>query len=333
QKVTDISEAICKLERCSNLSASNLAKWVRNKAVNTGFENQDPGDASMPVFWTRTPATIPAAVYRDDTDSALGDWSVRIAGSGAGNQGLEQQLLKYEPLTSYGIKLRAKVNTGSSLTADVYDYTANTQLGSVLITGTNWTVYTFGASTPAAANHDIRIRIYSSGSGFVDEVSMLPQHYNSSIPNGSFETPDQFDPALPRFWSRGASTTAANVVADSSQSVSGLRSLMLNTAASGGQPQERFYNWKGYKQNGAYELTVTARTNNSAAGGRISIIDTTTNTTLASTTATTSSWTTSTVSFTAPSDYNHVLKVVIGHDNPSIPGGALWVDDLAVTLQ
>jgi hypothetical protein len=119
----------------------------------------------------------------------------------------------------------------------------------------------------------------------------------------------------------------ANVLLDTADKHSGLSSLKLVSAA-GSEEQELFYEWKGYKPSGAYTVTIEGKSSG-AAGGKVAIIDTSSNTELASTVISASNWTASTMTFTAPSAYDRTLKIIITHNNPSV-AGTVWVDEMNI---
>lgn len=329
--ILDISEASCKLEPCPGYIGSILAKWSRNKTVNVGFEDIEPTDATLPVFWTRY-NSVAANVYRDDSDAALGHASMRIVGDNGSIHGFEQRLFTYEPDTSYSIQLKGKADAGTTVTADVYDYTAQQQLGFVSFSDESWTNAHFAIRTPSAAGHDVRVRVYTEGSASIDEVYSFPSDHNSSVPNGSFEVPDQFDDTLPRFWQRGGLTTANGARTDLTESQSGVGSLKISTVPAGSR-QELLYSWRGYRPGGPYTITAAGKTNGTLAGGSIVVVDATTSTLLAEIQITGTSWDSYNESFTAPTAYDHVLQVIVAPDNPAVPGGLLWVDDVALNEQ
>lgn len=337
QTVTDITESICKLESCPQLIASNMAKWSRNKAVNPGFENQDPTDATLPVFWTRWQSNSSTA-YLDDSDPALGSWSTAVKTNGSTWQGLRQELENYEPNTPYTVSFMGKTDGSLSARVQLYDLTTSTNLGQYVFSDTDWTQHSFTATTPEEG-HEVVIRLFhanytpANAGAWYDEVHAFPHLHGSHIPNGSFEVIDPLTSAnLPRFWEAGETTNISNIEMDTSNRTSGLQSLKLTTAAND-NPQELYYLWKGYRPDELYEFTVTAKTNGSAAGGRVKVIDTSDNdAVLVNISITSTAWATSTVNFTAPEDYDHVLKVIITHNDPQVNDGILWVDDIAASL-
>jgi hypothetical protein len=183
----------------------------------------------------------------------------------------------------------------------------------------------------------LKIRLYQSsytplnGTVEFDEVMALPDGSASQLANGGFESADYANSTLPRYWKRGPSTAAGNASINNTEASDGLQSAQLTTAADGAV-QELYYEWKGYKPSGSYQLKFQGKTNGSTAGGLVKIIDTNTNTVLASSSTNNTSWSASTFNFTAPSAYDHTLKVVITHDNPSITEGTLWLDEIQLIL-
>ncbi|PYI52155.1 carbohydrate binding domain-containing protein [Paenibacillus flagellatus] len=335
--VWNVADALCKEELCSAYSASGVAKWSENKAVNAGFELVSPADGTLPLYWFRWQST-PATAYRDDTAPYAGDGSATVKTNGSTWQVLEQPLPGYEPNTAYTVTFKGKTNGIVGGRAQAYDYTTGTVLGSLLFSNTSWQPLSFSFTTPASSGNNVRIRLYHSsattpnGIAYFDDVRVLPHLFDSRVPNGSFETADRFDPSLPRYWKRGTATAAAGAALDPSAFVSGGRSLKLSTVA-GGAAQELVYDWKGYKPGAGYKLTVQGKTNGSAAGGRVKIVDTSTSAVIAETPVAATAWTGYTVTFTAPAAHDRTLRVVVTHDDPTASGGVLWIDDLGITFQ
>lgn len=336
--IWDIGNAICQEERCLIYSAAGISLWSRNKAINTGFESIDAVDATLPRYWKRWQANASTA-YLDTSDVYLGKQSAVVKTDGAMWHVLEQKIEDYQPNTPLVVSFAGKTNGLVGGRVEVLDQTTTTVLGSKTFTDTTWTKLSFTTDElPAASGHNILLRLYSTdytvtnGEIRFDEVRALPLHFDSHIPNGSFETEDMWDSTLPRLWARGASTISANAVIDPSTESMGEASLKLTTTP-GGAAQELIYEWTGYKPSGSYELLVDAVTNGAASGGKIKVVDVTASTTLAEVTVSGTVWAEYADEFTAPSNYDHVLRVIITHQNPAVSDGTLWVDDFSIALQ
>ncbi|MDF2657684.1 MAG: hypothetical protein K0Q94_475 [Paenibacillus sp.] len=320
----------------SYLIRTTAALWSRNKVVNNGLEVIDTLDATLPANWTRFHATS-ANVYLDDTDAYLGQRSAAVKTNGSTWVALEQKLDQYEPNTPYKVTFYGKTDGAVSARGEAFDYTTNTVLGTLYFSNTSWTSHSFSFTTPVASDHNIRIRLYHTGYAtpnavaHFDEVRALPLLYESAVPNSGFEVGAYFNDTLPRFWYRGSGSDAANVLRDDTAQSTGLQSIRLTTAT-GGAAQSLYYDWYGYKPGGTYTVTASARTNGSAAGGRLKVVDIETNTELVSIPVTATSWTTHTATFTAPIAYDHRLRVYVTHNNPAVAGGELWVDDFGIVL-
>jgi hypothetical protein len=339
QRVIDIIDAGCKLETCRITSAGAIAKWNRNKLVNTGMEVRSPSDNTLPMYWARWQATSTTA-YRDDTAPYSENYSATVKTNGTSWQVLEQRIPKYEPNTSYTVKFAGKTNGNVSGYAAARNMSTSSHLGDTTFSNTSWSDQSLSFITPTATSDDVRIRLYHSaytptnGIAYFDNVMALPYLYDSHIPNGSFEITDMWDTTRPRFWERGATTSVSNVVVDNSTtSVSGLQSLKLLTDNAGNTSQELIYWWKGYKPNGSYTVTVKGKTNGTNGNGRVKVIDTSNgDAVLVNILVNNSNWTTYSTTFSAPASHDHVLKVIVTHDNPTNDNGTLWVDDLGIYL-
>ncbi len=330
--VRDIANAVCEVDGCVTVIAPAIAKWSANKVVNFGFEKADPADATLPQRWTRFQSTSATAAITN-SDPGMNDSSVLITTNGTSWQVLEQKLEDYEPNTPYTISFLGKKYGTTDGRVQLYDYTANTSLGQLIFSDTDWTRNQFTVTTPEAG-HDVRVRLLTSaytpvGSsvGF-DDVHAYPSLAVGEIANAGFETADKWDSTLPRYWVRGMSTTPSNAVIDNTDRSAGLSSLKLVSAGSGIN-EELSYTWNGFKPNASYTVSFAGKVNGSA-GGRVKIINATTNAVLVDQAITATSWETSATTFTAPSAYNDTLKVILTHDNPSA-AGTMWVDELSAT--
>jgi hypothetical protein len=330
--VWDIANAVCEKDTCRSEVASSLVKWDRNKTINMGFELVDPVDATLPKNWNRWQSNSTTA-YLSNIDPYMNQYAAHVKTNGTSWQVLEQRLDQYEPNTLYTISYMGKKYGSVEGRVELYDYTAGVVLGSQLFTDTSWTRKGFTAKTPAAG-HNVRIRLYTSALapagqeiGF-DDVLVYPSLAAGELPNASFESQDRLDPTLPMFWTRGALTGTGNAIIDPTDRSAGINSLKLVSTGSGDN-QELVYTWKGYKPSGSYNVSLKAKTSGSA-GGKLQIIDTVTSAVLVTSTLSASSWTTSTAAFTAPAAHDHILKVVITHNNPAV-AGTLWLDELMVS--
>lgn len=330
--VWDIANAVCERDTCKLNVAASLAKWNRNKTIHTGFEMADPLDATLPKSWNRWQSNSTTA-YLSQVDTYSNSYSARVKTNGTTWQVLEQKLENYEPNTPYTISFMAKKYGSVDGRVQLFDYTTSTVLGQIFITETNWTRKVFTAVTPDSG-HDVRIRLYHTNYqpagqeiGF-DNVLVFPELAAGELPNASFENFDSLDSTLPLYWQRGDLTVAGNVLIDATDRTAGHNSLKLVSTGTGVN-QELLYMWKGYKPSGSYNISLKGKATG-IAGGKVQIIDTSTNTVLAATTISASTWTASTVSFTAPAAHDHTLKVVITHNNPGAPG-TLWVDEIMVS--
>lgn len=334
-EVWEIADVLCKEDLCTSVVAAGVAEWSRSKVVNSGFEYADLTDSTLPAQWGRWQATSSTA-YLDSIDPAKEDRAVIVKTNGTLWQALEQKVLDYEPNTEYTVTFKGKTNGQVGGRVDVLDFTTSSLLNNEVFYDTSWSDHSFTFTTPASG-HDIRIHLYQSdytpidGIVYYDEVRMLPALYNSHVPNGSFESVDRFDASLPAYWFRGGSSNVSNVRIDTSNRTSGSQSVKLSTL-SGGAAQELLYQWYGYRPGATYNLTVKGKTNGSLAGGRVKVVDASTNTVLEDVSITGTSWSTYTASFDAPMNHDHQLKVVITHDQPATAGGDLWIDDLGITL-
>lgn len=337
-EVWDIANAVDKTAMdYYGYGPSGVAKWSRNKLINNGFETQDPADSTLANYWSRYQSS-PSTCYNDTASPYQGEYCILVKGNGVSNQIAEQKLVDYEPNTKYTVKFAYKTNGVVNAQLDVYNYTDSQLLATDKIySGTSWTTNSFTFTTPSVEGKDIRIRLYNSdytkstGIVYYDEVYALPDLYNSDIPNGSFEVSDIWDSTLPQYWVRTSTTQASKAIISNDSSTSGTKCAKLTTV-SGGAAQQLVYKWQGYKPGASYHITISGKADSTSAGGRLRVIDETSGTTLSTIEFTDSNWTTHTADFNAPTPYDHTLKVIIEHKDPSISSKNFWIDDLGIYL-
>ncbi|QNK57225.1 carbohydrate binding domain-containing protein [Paenibacillus sp. PAMC21692] len=329
--IADITRQVCEQNTCSVYLNSILAQWSRNKLLNTGFETIDTQHSDQAMFWEPYGMVTSGSVKRVQSDAASGKWSISITGDGSTAIGLQQQLADYEPNTPYQFSLKAKASAIEPVVVEVYDATAAVMLGAGTVSGVDWTSYSLLANMPAAAGHDIRIRVYTVGTANVDDVRGLPELYRSQLPNGGFETTDLWDDILPKYWKRGDDSSAETVYLENTAPDTGLQYLTLETAADG-SPQQLNFVWNGYEPGASYTLTATGKTAGAPAGGKITITDMSNAAVLAELTFTSASWVTDLATFTTPAAFDHRLLVTVTHDDPTEPGGRFQADSLGIYL-
>ncbi len=330
--VRDITNAVCEVDGCATVMATGTAKWSGNKLVNYDFKQAVPLDPTLPQSWTRFQSTSDTAALTG-TDPGMNDSSLLITTNGTSWQIVEQRMEDYEPNTPYTLSFLSKKYGTVNGRVQVYDYTTSTNLGQLIISNTSWTRSQFTVTTPEAG-HDVRIRLYTSaltpaGSsiGF-DDIHAYPSLSDGEIANAGFETADTWDSTLPRYWVRSTSTTPANAVIDTTDRSAGINSLLLESSGDG-VSQELSYTWLGYRANALYTVNFASKVDGNS-GGKLKIINTTTNTVLVDQTISSTSWATFTTTFNTPTAYNDRLKVILTHDNPSAAGRA-WIDELNIT--
>lgn len=327
--VWDIANAVCNLDPCGTELTSLVSKWSPNKLHSGNFEVADPADPTLPAGWTRFSSTS-STVSRVTTGAGLNSAAVSVTSGGSTAHGLEQQIVAYEPNTEYTISFLGKRVDSLDGRVQLYDYTANQVIEETTFSNTSWGRHSFTAVTPAAG-HDIRVVLLTASASpsgktvLFDDVRALPTAAFGETANMGFETADRWDSTLPRWWQRGSGTVAANAVIDTAQLANGLRSAKIVSQANG-VGQQLSYSWTGYTPGKTYTVSFDAKATGSS-GGRLQIIDTTSNTVLVSVASSGSGWNHYSDTFVVPTAYDHVLKVVITNDDPNAAGTA-WFDNI-----
>lgn len=323
-RVNDIAMAVDERYGLGSVGLGLLSGYYWNKVINAEFETQQTNGTPLPGYWRELwPAT--GTRVREQAHATLGRWALTISGNG--NQtGLEQILTSYEPGVPYQLLLRGRTIGGARVTADVYDYTAGTSLGSVSLTESTFTDRTVTTVPLPPARHDVRVRVYSAGTAYVDVVRSQPAPVGSEIPGGGFELAAKTDSTLPRYWSRATGTEPAAATLDSVHH-GGARSLKLTTQPDG--PHALSGTWRGYRPGGTYTLEAFARS--TTVSGTVNVVDSATGEQLARldfTPDTVGAWAKRSTTFRAPDAYNRTLRVQI--TVPAATAGAFWADEISV---
>jgi hypothetical protein len=135
------------------------------------------------------------------------------------------------------------------------------------------------------------------------------------------------------YWNRSGNASASTVSLDSSKQVKGAQSVKLATNPVSGE-QSLSYDLNGLQAGKTYRLTFYAKTNGSAAQGKVSVTNSGT-ALFAPVTIKSTAWTQYQTTFVAPSQnfYENNLKLTLTHANPAVAGGTVWFDQVAVTAQ
>ncbi|WP_135557601.1 hypothetical protein [Paenibacillus cymbidii] len=335
REVWDIANAICRTDICTVYPASGVFKGSPNKTSNPGFELASTTDATLPAGWDRWLSTASTA-FVSGTSPYAGKHVAVLRTDGAAVQGLEQKLTGYEPQTAYTVAFSGITDGTVSGTVEAYDVTAGSTLSSRTFANTAWADDTFAFVTPPAG-HDVRIRLHPASSAPAgaevqfDEVRALPALADSDLPNGGFETADLYDAALPRYWKRNGGNTTAEVKLDAADKSAGTSALHVTSSASAAI-KFLYYEWKGYVPNASYTMSFAGKVAGAGTTGRVRVTDLTAGVDLTSRTFTNTSWAAQSVTFTAPSAPDHVLRIMATVDNSTTAGHEAWFDEMGVVL-
>ncbi|WP_127585926.1 hypothetical protein [Paenibacillus koleovorans] len=158
-------------------------------------------------------------------------------------------------------------------------------------------------------------------------IAKLMEWDPAKLANRGFEWPSKNDATLPVRWNRSQATSATAYL-DSSNKRAGKYGLTL--VSNGTSWQKAYQNWSGYMASTSYVLTFDAKTDGSAAGGKVWIVDATSGTTLQSYNFSNTSWQTHSVSFTSPANASNQVSIYVGHNDFSVNGGKAHFDNVAI---
>lgn len=145
--------------------------------------------------------------------------------------------------------------------------------------------------------------------------------------NQGFELKSTGDATLPARWTRFQSTPSTAYL-DSANKASG--SYGMTIVSNGTSWQKLYQPWDEYKPSTGYVLTFDAKTDGSAAGGKIWVVDETTGTTIASLNFTNTAWQTQTLSFTSPVNASDAVRIYLGHNSYTTSGGKAYFDNVVI---
>ncbi|GAA3400902.1 hypothetical protein ACFFNY_15340 [Paenibacillus hodogayensis] len=145
--------------------------------------------------------------------------------------------------------------------------------------------------------------------------------------NQGLELKSAQDATLPARWTRFQST-AATAYLDSANKASG--SYGLTIVANGTSWQKVYQEWEKYKASTGYTVTFDAKTDGSAAGGKIWVVNETAGTTIAAYNFVNTAWQSHTFTFTAPANATDAVRIYLGHNSYTTSGGKAYFDNVVV---
>jgi hypothetical protein len=148
-----------------------------NLIINGSFETAGSTSLQLAQGWSRLNATRFTA-YRENTQSVSGNWALAVATNPARGVQMVQQGLYYLPGTAPITVTFWGCTNGSPAGGclDVYDYTTHTVLARLDFTNTVWQQFTLSFLAPAAAGHNVQVRLYQTdstvagGTAYFDDV-------------------------------------------------------------------------------------------------------------------------------------------------------------------
>jgi hypothetical protein len=150
--------------------------------------------------------------------------------------------------------------------------------------------------------------------------------------NGGFETADASSTTLPQGWQRWQASEATAYRSTSTGAFhAGAAGLVVKTNGTSWQVMEQVLAG-GYQPGAHYEVSFYGKTNG-VVGGRVDVMDVTTDTRLGSVIFTNTGWSPQTFLFRAPAVSGHTLKVRCYHSAYSPSGGVAMFDEVSVKMR
>lgn len=160
-------------------------------------------------------------------------------------------------------------------------------------------------------------------------LSRIMKWDRSKIVNQGFELKTTFDPTQPAQWNR-VNATSSTMYLDGANAYAGFYGLTIK--ANGSTAQLAQQTWTKWLPSTSYTLTFMGKTDGTAAGGKVYILNETTGATLASVTFTETTWTAKSVTFTSPVSATDVVRTYIGNNNITITNGKAHVDNIKLRV-
>lgn len=149
----------------------------------------------------------------------------------------------------------------------------------------------------------------------------------AKLVNQGFEWATSFDNTYPAQWYR-LNSNSSTAYLDNMNNYSG--DYGATVVANGSSWQYLYQPWEDWTPNTSYTITFKAKTDGSAAGGRIIVKNETTGLSLLNTTFTNTSWDTKTFTFTSPSNASDTTRIYLANSDWHITGGKAHFDDIKI---
>lgn len=186
----------------------------------------------------------------------------------------------------------------------------------------------FSMTLPVVGEEQYRTLTPTSGYQLLT-LSRIMKWDRSKIVNQGFELKTSTDATQPAQWNR-VNATSATVYLDAANAYAGFYGLTVK--ANGATAQLAQQTWTKWQPSTSYTLSFMARTDGTAAGGKVYILNETTGTTLASISFTDTAWTSKSVTFTSPASASDVVRTYVGNSNIAITNGKAHVDNLKLRV-
>ncbi|TNJ59189.1 hypothetical protein FE784_37570 [Paenibacillus hemerocallicola] len=158
-------------------------------------------------------------------------------------------------------------------------------------------------------------------------LSLIMKWDPVKLVNQGFELKSGGDATLPARWTRFQST-AATAYLDAANKASGGYGLTI--VSNGASWQKAYQEWKQYKASTDYVVTFDAKTDGSAAGGKVWVVNETTGSTTAAYNFTNTAWQTHTFAFSSPANTTDEIRVYLGHNSYTTSGGKAYFDNVVI---
>ncbi|WP_127584885.1 hypothetical protein [Paenibacillus koleovorans] len=148
--------------------------------------------------------------------------------------------------------------------------------------------------------------------------------------NQGFELKNATDATLPARWTRFQSTSSTAYL-DGANARTGKYGLTIVSNGTGWQKVVQ--PWSRYTASSTYVVTFDGKTDGSAAGGKIWVVNKTTGATITSYAFSNTSWASHSFTFTSPSTASNEVEIYLGHNSYTPVGGKAYFDNVVIKKQ
>lgn len=292
---------------------------VDNVNGNSGFDEADSGDSTLPAGWERYQSDSGNA-YRSDV---LNEYFYPYHGAVIRSDDFQVPMLRKKlyliPGMKYTVSFVGRNNSPAAQgQVEVYNASTSTTLGSKTFSNTGWAALSFSFTAPDSLTDTIHLRIRQATTAtdhqymtYIDDMIVTP------APNKSADG-----------WIRSGKTPdTAYVSLESGHSLDGKGLVVGNDGTTDGYVTQQL---RAYTPNAPYAVYFYGKTSNPANGYKVVVYNVTTSTALATATYTNTNFEQKLLDFTTPAAASDVVEIRLTQHSYGNPSDYAYFDRVRV---